>query len=132
MYFVDSPRREVTAHPYDEAAGTPEMGRVLARFEGDAMPDGMTIDDDGCLWVAMWGGARVLRVSPGGEILATVRLPVSQVSSCTFGGAGLDVLYITTAREGFGPDDDAREPLAGCLFQVRPGVRGFPPAPFAG
>ena len=132
LYFIDSPRRQVTAYPYDVVTGTLGLGRALVRFEGDAVPDGMTTDADGCLWVALWGGGRVLCVSPGGEILATVGLPVSQVSSCTFGGPGLDELYITTAREGFGPDDDAREPLAGCLFRVRPGVRGHLPVPFAG
>lgn len=132
MYFSDSPRREVTAYEYDLAAGTLGAARTVGRFGHDAVPDGMTIDADGCLWVAMRGGASVLRVSPGGEVLATVRLPVSLVSSCTFGGAGLDELYVTTAREGFGPTDDAREPLAGCLFRVRPGVRGYLPVPFAG
>jgi len=132
MYYIDSPRREVTAFQYDPATGSLGPSRTHVRFEGDPVPDGMTIDAEGCLWVALWGGSRVVRVSPDGVILTTVQFPASQVSSCTFGGAELDELYVTTAREGFGPEDDAREPLAGCLFRVRPGVRGLPAVPFAG
>ncbi len=132
LYHIDSPRREVDAYAYDLATGTLGPRRRLIGLGDEAVPDGMTIDTEGCLWVALWGGWRVLRVSPGGDVLATVHLPVSQVSSCTFGGRALDELFITTARKGLGRDGDAREPLAGCLFRVRPGARGLPPIPFAG
>jgi sugar lactone lactonase YvrE len=132
MYYIDSARQEVTAYPYDLSAGTLGTGRPVVRFRGDAVPDGMTIDAEGCLWVALWGGSRVVRISPAGEMLATVHVPASLVSSCTFGSEYLDELYITTAREGLKPDDDAREPLAGSLFRARPGPKGLPSVNFAG
>jgi sugar lactone lactonase YvrE len=132
LYRIDSPRREVTAYAYDLATGALGSSRSVVRFAGAAVPDGMTIDAAGCLWVAMWGGSRVVRVSPDGDILATVHVPASQVSSCTFGGEHLDEIFITTGREGEGMDDSVRDPFGGCLFHVRTGIRGLPPVPFAG
>lgn len=89
-------------------------------------PDGMTIDADGCLWIAQWGGGRVCRYSPVGELLATIRLPLSQPSSLCFGGDGLRTLFITTAWETLGPEQRAAQPLAGGLFAIQPGVAGLP------
>jgi sugar lactone lactonase YvrE len=132
FYFIDSPRKEVTVHEYGSAAVGLGPGRALVRFDGEALPDGMTIDAEDCLWIALWGGSRVVRVSPDGAVLATVHLPASLVTSCTFGGEALDELFITTARKAFGPADDLREPLAGGLFRVRPGTRGLAAVPFAG
>ena len=133
MYFVDSAWREVREYDYDPATGRMGEGRRLVGFEADGtVPDGLTVDAEGCLWVARWGAGCVVRVEPGGAILDRLDLPVSQATSCTFGGENLDELYITTAHEAFGPADFAREPLAGGLFRCRPGVRGLPPAEFAG
>jgi sugar lactone lactonase YvrE len=110
-------------------------GRVLARLaEGHAVTDGLTVDAEGCLWVALWGGSRVVRVAPDGTVVGRLVLPVSRVTSCAFGGPDLGDLYVTTAG-GADPSDaaaGAAEPHAGGLFRCRPGVRGLPPVPFAG
>ena len=133
MYFVDSPQGMIMEYRYDAETGEIGSGCCLIRFpDKGALPDGMTIDAEGSLWVAMWGGSCVQRVSPDGRIADRIDLPVSQVSSCTFGGDDLTDLYITTAREDFKPADADREPTAGGLYLVRPGVRGTPAVPFSG
>lgn len=133
MYFLDSVWGEVREYAYDPQTGAMGEGRTFVRFPDDgSVPDGLTIDADGHLWVARWGASCVVRVAPDGSLVDRIDLPVSQVSSCSFGGDDLGDLYITTAHEDFGPEDLAREPLAGGLFRVRPGVRGFQPVPFAG
>jgi sugar lactone lactonase YvrE len=133
MYFLDSSWCEVRGHSYDPATGEMGEGAPLVRFLDDGtVPDGLTIDAEGHLWVARWGGGRVVRVDPGGNVVGSIDLPVSQATSCTFGGDDLGDLYITTAHEDFEPGDFAREPLAGGLFRCRPGVRGLPPIAFAG
>jgi sugar lactone lactonase YvrE len=132
LYFIDSPSHCVVAYPYDLSTGALGAGRKLVRFEDDCVPDGMTIDAEDCLWVALWGGSRVVRVAPDGGLIGTLHVPASQTTSCAFGGPDLGDLYITTGREGFALGDDAREPLAGGLFRVRPGVQGMPAVPFAG
>jgi sugar lactone lactonase YvrE len=134
MYFIDSTWLEVREHPYDTATGTMGEGRPIIRFADDgSVPDGMTVDAEGHLWVARWGAGCVVRVAPDGTVVDRIDLPVSRVSSCTFGGADLDDLYITTARGDDVPaTDPAHEPLGGALFRCRPGVRGLPAIPFAG
>lgn len=133
MYFIDSTWGEVRSYPYDPPSGTHADGRPLVRFPDEgAVPDGMTVDAEDHLWVALWGGGCVVRVAPGGAIVGRIELPVSRVTSCTFGGDDLADLYVTTARAGATPEQLAREPLAGGLFRCRPGVPGLPPVPFAG
>jgi sugar lactone lactonase YvrE len=133
MYFIDSTWLEVRAYQYDPAAGTIGDGRVLVRFPDDgSVPDGLTVDDDGHLWVARWGGSCVDRFAPDGSLVDRIELPVMRVTSCTFGGRGLGDLYITTARGDANAADLAREPLAGGLFRCRPGARGVIAARFAG
>lgn len=133
MYFIDSPTRQVTGYRYDAVTGIIHDGRCVVSLGAEAgMPDGLTIDADGFLWVAMWGGGCVLRIAPDGRARERIALPASQVTSCAFGGDDLADLYVTTAREDFGPEDAAREPNAGGLFRLRPGVRGLRSVPFAG
>jgi sugar lactone lactonase YvrE len=96
------------------------------------MPDGMTIDAEGGLWVAFWGGWDVRRIAPDGSVDAVVTVPAAQVTSCTFGGPDLRDLYITTAATGLAGDALRGQPTAGGLFHVRPGVPGRPPDRFAG
>lgn len=91
-------------------------------------PDGMTVDAEGFLWIAHWGGGRVSRFSPDGDLDRAIALPASQVTSCTFAGENLDRLFVTSAAEGRRDD----EPLAGMLFEADPGVRGLPPNLFGG
>jgi sugar lactone lactonase YvrE len=131
MYYIDTPVHTVDAFDVDPDSGVVSGRRVVAEIP-DASPDGMTIDDEGMLWVAVWGGYRVERIDPStGRTIAAVRVPAQQVSSVAFGGESLDRLYITTARTGLGEEVLAAEPHAGDIFVVEPGVTGPPPARFA-
>lgn len=132
VYYIDTARRCIDAFDCDGATGALANRRVVAVFEGAGAPDGMTIDDEGCLWVALWGGSRLERIDPrSGERLAVVRVPASQVTSAAFGGARRDVLYITTARRGLDEATLARQPHAGDLFAVEVEVTGPPAHRFA-
>lgn len=106
----------------DGSLGTREQWRS---YTGGS-PDGMQADSEGCIWVATWGGKRVCRFSPQGELLAEVPLPTSHPASLAFGGADLRTLYITTAREGLSDEQLAQEPLAGAVFRARIDVPGLP------
>lgn len=132
MYHTDSGRQTVYAFDLDPA-GNATNRREFAQFgEGDGHPDGMTVDAEDCLWVAFWDGWCIRRLSPSGERLAEIAVPVQRPTSCAFGGAMLDELYITSARRDLSPGDLERQPLAGGLFRVKPGVGGIAELPFAG
>jgi sugar lactone lactonase YvrE len=90
------------------------------------------VDAEGCLWNADYGAARVVRYTPAGKVDRTFELPVTNVTCCCFGGKDLDTLYITTATQRLSPEELARQPLAGSLFALRPGVRGLAESRFAG
>ena len=126
FYFIDSLARRVDRHECD--LGHDRLGNafILVSFSQAAgLPDGMCIDAEGHLWVAFWDGGCVRRIhGKTGEILTILDLPVSRVTSCTFGGADLGTLFITTAFEGLTAEPRAAEPLAGSVFTTRPGVRG--------
>ena len=92
-------------------------------------PDGLTVDAEGGVWTALSDGGAVRRYTPDGDLDAVIEVPARKVTACTFGGAGLDELFITTSREGLEPGDD---PRAGALFRAVPGVRGLPAREFAG
>lgn len=132
FYYIDSPQRVVWAYDFDIETGSIANRRVVVDVRGeDCVPDGMTIDAEGMLWVAFWEGWGVRRYDPTtGKLLRTIKLPVARVTCCAFGGPELDTLYITTASIGFGDADWEREPQAGGLFAVKPGVKGFPSYPF--
>ena len=133
MYFVDSALRRVDVLDYDLATGRASGRRAFIELTDEAgLPDGLTVDAEGCLWVAMWDGWSVLRYSPAGALDRIVRLPVSRVTSCAFGGADLGDLYITSASAGLSDAERKDQPLAGDLFAVRPGVRGREATPFGG
>ena len=91
-------------------------------------PDGLTVDAEGGVWTALWGSSAVHRYAPDGTLSFVVELPVAQVTACTFGGAALDELFITTSRENLSDP----EPGAGAVFTVRPGVSGLPARPYGG
>lgn len=132
MYHNDSARQVVYAFDMD-SSGRPGERRVFMQFgPGDGYPDGMTVDAEGCLWIAFWDGWAVRRYSPKGEWLQTVRMPVSRPTSCAFGGRDLDRLYITSASIGLDESALQMQPNAGGLFMIVPGVRGLADAPFAG
>jgi sugar lactone lactonase YvrE len=133
MYFNDTAAHCVYAFDYDPDAGVATGQRVLHTFEPpDGDPDGMTVDADGYLWVATYGGRSVRRLAPSGDLDGVLRLPVSNVTSCAFGGPGLDELFVTTAADGLSSSERAEQPLAGRVFHYRPGVVGQPTVPFAG
>ena len=131
MYFVESVERTIWAFDYDLATGTLSGRRPFARLEGgglpeSAVPDGLAVDADDCVWVAVWGGGCVLRLAPDGAPISRIDVPVARVSSCTFGGDDMTELFITTAWEDATPDELAAQPTAGGIYRARPGVRGRP------
>lgn len=128
MYYVDTPTGKVMAFDYDHATGDISRPRVAVDVPaGMGFPDGMTIDEEGKLWVAHWGGSCVARWDPEtGELLQKIEVPGPNTTSCAFGGENLDVLYITTARQGLSEDQLKAFPLSGGVFAVKPGVRGVP------
>ncbi|MFD4026280.1 SMP-30/gluconolactonase/LRE family protein [Streptomyces sp. NPDC058576] len=133
MYHIDSRTQRVDAYAYDDATGAIRDRRpVVAVPAAQGMPDGMAVDEDGCLWVALWGGGAVHRYTPAGTLDRVVRLPVTQVTSCAFGGPAGDVLYVTSAAYGLDPAQLADQPLAGSLFALDPGATGRPATPFTG
>lgn len=127
MYYIDSPTRRIDV--FDHADGGITGRRTLAEIEeGAGFPDGLTVDAEGCVWVALWQGSAVRRYTPDGELDRVIELPVPLVTACAFGGADLSDLYITTARVGL-----TRPPaLAGSLFVVPGAGKGLAHPPFAG
>jgi sugar lactone lactonase YvrE len=132
MYHNDSARQVTYVFDRDPDGVSRDRAVFLEFSDGDGFPDGMTVDSEGCLWIAFWDGSCVRRFSPDGEWLQTIEMPVARPSSCAFGGPDLDRLYVTSASIGL--DESAREmqPNAGGLFMVTPSVRGLADAPFAG
>ncbi len=127
MYFTDSYSHQIWAFDFDLATGAMENKRVFAAIaEETGVPDGATVDADGFLWCAHMFGSRVSRYAPDGSLDRAIALPVPQVTSCAFGGADLETLYITTASLRMDRAALAEQPLAGALFAVDPGVRGLP------
>ncbi|GAA2935497.1 SMP-30/gluconolactonase/LRE family protein [Streptomyces enissocaesilis] len=127
MYYVDSPTRGVDVFDFDGRQAVNR--RRLAEIEtGAGFPDGLTVDADGCVWVALWDGAAVRRYTPDGRLDRTVELPVRRPTACAFGGADLRDLYVTTARTGLARP----HPLSGSLLVLPGAGRGLPPTPFAG
>lgn len=126
MYYNDTPTMTVQAFDYDDATGAITGRRIAIRIpRGSGAPDGMTIDAEGKLWIALWGGNCVARFDPQtGELLRKIHVPAPNVSSCAFGGEDLATLYITTARAWVSPDKLKEFPLSGGLFAVTPGVKG--------
>jgi len=130
MYYADSLAHRLDVFDYEPVEGLISNRTTLAEIPSAlGLPDGLCVDGEGFVWLAVFGAGEVRRYSPDGRLDRTLRLPVSQVTCPAFGGEGLDELYITSAAEGIGPD---REPHAGGLFRHRPGVRGMAAFEFAG
>ncbi|MFM7027611.1 MAG: SMP-30/gluconolactonase/LRE family protein [Chakrabartia sp.] len=131
-YLADSPRGLIYRYQLEAD------GRILGRTEflhcaaSQGFPDGMATDANGCLWVTFWDGSCVRCFNPDGALLRQIDLPVSRPTSCAFGGAALDQLFITSARTGLSDLQLAAEPEAGALFVVDPGVHGWPLPDFGG
>lgn len=120
MYFIDSQEQNVRAFDFEIIQGNISNSRIVITIPpSEGIPDGMTIDSEGMLWVAIWGGGKVVRYNPNnGQKLREIILPVSQVTSCTFGGVNDNDLYITTAAIGLDNKQLNEQPLAGSLFVV--------------
>jgi sugar lactone lactonase YvrE len=134
MYFNNTVLNKLYAYDFDMEAGTVSNRRVWHRFPApDGLPDGMTTDAAGRLWIAHWDGACVTCHDPvSAAELCRIVLPASNVTDCAFGGADMQTLYITTARNGRTDEQLKAEPLAGGLFAVRIDSPGVPAALFAG
>jgi len=133
FYLIDSPERCVYSFEYDEDGSLHKRTVVIKLEEDFGMPDGMTIDNENKLWIALYNGFKVIRVDPvRGDILFEISLPVPQVTSCTFGGADLNEIYITTAREHMSDEDIREAPLSGSLFKAILPFKGQPATKFAG
>ena len=123
FYYIDSPTREVSVYDFDLSTGSINNKRRFISFsEEDGFPDGMTIDNEGRLWIAFWGGSKIMCVNPDSKAIEeVVNFPVSKVTSCAFGGENMDRLFITSAKVQVNEED---EPMAGKTFIVSPGVKG--------
>lgn len=134
MYFTDSVRRTIYAYDFDLLRGTISNRRPFITLNAsDGTPDGLTVDEEGCLWVAVWDAWRVSRYSPDGLEMLRIRMPVPRPTSCCFGGTSLDTLYVTSASVRLNEKALAAAPQSGALFAIRvPGVRGLPETTFAG
>ncbi len=135
MYYIDTPTRRVDAFDYDLDTGNISNRKTAIGIrEGDGNPDGMSMDTDGGLWVAQWGGSAVVRYDPRtGKETDRITLPASKVSSCTFGGETLEDMYITTAQVEMTEAEIIAQPLSGGVFVVkRCGYRGYPAFRYSG
>jgi sugar lactone lactonase YvrE len=131
LYYIDSPTRTVRAFAFDLEQGTLGPSQVVITLgKSDGWPDGCCMDSEGCLWLAHWGGSKVTRWDPRrGRLLATVALPVANVTSCAFGGSQRDQLFITTAVDS---EKTTPEPEAGFVFRINPQTTGPELATFGG
>jgi len=133
LYFSDSHSRRIWLYDYDPAAGTVRSRRVFAEIDQRrGLPDGLTVDAEGGVWVALWDGWQVIRLAPDGREDRAIALPVPRPTSCMFGGPGLDTLYVTSARLRLSAETLAEAPLSGGLLALRPGIQGLPEPAFAG
>lgn len=128
MYYIDTPTKKVVEYQYNNETGeitNPRDAIVIPDSLG--YPDGSTLDSEGMLWIAMWGGSAVTRWNPAsGELLDKINIPAKNVTSIAFGGKNLDVMYVTTANQGMSEEDKNEYPLAGRLFELKSKVKGIP------
>ncbi len=133
MYFTDSAPRMIYAYDFDPATGDIANRRPFVHTPDEpGVPDGLTVDSEGCIWSARWGGWKVTRYDPSGLVEREIFVPVAQPTSCAFGGVELDELYITSASVGLGEDELKEQPLAGDVFVLRTDVKGMPEPKFLG
>lgn len=135
FYYIDSFLRTIYAFDYDEEAGAISNRRIAVKNDPSlGYPDGMTIDAEGMLWVAMYDGWKVVCFNPvTGDIIREVDIPVAKVTSCCWGGPNLDELFVTCESLRLSPEEKKAQPLAGSIFRVKNlGTHGFPAIPFDG
>jgi sugar lactone lactonase YvrE len=133
MYLADSDARVIYAFDFDATSGAISKQRVLLEYPAEyGVPDGATVDRDGNLWSAGFGGWHVLKISPAGKIADAFRMPVQYPTSCAFGGPDLRTMYVTSAKRQMRGDELAAQPLAGQLFALDVGTEGLPEPEFLG
>lgn len=135
MYYIDSMSQKIVAYTYDKVRGDISDPEVVVKIDStEGTPDGMCVDEEGMLWVALWDGGKVIRIHPeSSERLCEVIVPnVKKVTSCTLGGENLTTLFITTASQGLTLSEKREQPNAGSLFVAEVGVRGLPVNLFKG
>jgi sugar lactone lactonase YvrE len=131
MYSIDTLRQTVFVRDYDPQTGTAGPREPFLTVD-EGYPDGMCLDVDEHLWIAMWGLGQVHRYSPAGGLVSVIEVPAPHVSSVAFAGPGLDTLVITTATQDLTDEQLARFPDSGRLFTASPGVAGLPQALWSG
>lgn len=133
FYHADTPTHAIRAFDHDPATGTLGLPRLFHQFDhGKGRPDGASVDAEGCVWSALFDGGRVVRLSPSGELLESITLPVSRPTMISFGGDDGRTAFVTSARKGLSAEQLEREPNAGGLFTFRVDVPGLIAPPFAG
>jgi sugar lactone lactonase YvrE len=133
MYYTDSSPKKIFVFDFDLESGSIENKRVfIDSSDREGVPDGMTVDTEGFIWSARWGGWCIERYNPDGKLEKTIKVPVECPTSVMFGGKDLDILYITSARVEIPPEKRPGRPLDGDLFCLQPGVRGLPEHFFKG
>jgi sugar lactone lactonase YvrE len=132
LYSIDTIPRRLYARDYDAATGAAGPRRIVLALDEDEHPDGMCVDADGQLWIALWGRGEVRRYTPDGTLTRTIELPSPNTTCVTFAGPELSTMVVTTASKDLGDDELVRFPLAGRLFTVDAGVRGLPPTWWSG
>ncbi|NET40042.1 MAG: SMP-30/gluconolactonase/LRE family protein [Cyanothece sp. SIO1E1] len=131
FYLTDSPSQKIFAYDFDLKSGSIANRRILIDLSHESFyPDGLAIDQEGCIWSAMWDGWCIIRFSPQGEEIERVNLPVQRPTSCTFGGEQLQTLYITTASVGLSEAEIQASFFSGDLFCLETNVAGLPPNRF--
>jgi len=125
LYHTDTLKKEIYA--FDVAPDSSLSNkRIFATIRGSGHPDGMAVDSEGCVWIALFGGARIERYRPDGQIASTVYFPCSNITKLAFGGNDLCTVFVTTARKGLSPAQLAKEHVAGAMFSFRSAVPGQP------
>ena len=128
-YYNDTPTGRIGVFDWAPETGLTGLRTFVDIPSADGFPDGLTVDSEGGVWVALYAGGAVRRYTPNGNLDAVIEVSAHRVTACTFGGDDLSRLFITTSREGLAPGED---PLAGSIFAVDTGVAGLPVTPFAG
>jgi sugar lactone lactonase YvrE len=133
MYFIDSPTQRIDVLDYDPDSGEVANRRPLVEIDAaDGLPDGLTLDSEGGIWVCLFGGGALRRYSPAGALEEVISLPVTNPTCPAFGGDRLDTLYVTSARHRLSEAQLAAEPLAGAVLALDAGVTGPPGNRFVG
>lgn len=132
LYFADTPTQKIVRYDLEAKDGAIHNKQVFVQIDGKGFPDGSDVDSAGFLWNAEWGTGKVTAYAPGGRIHRQIDLPVTQATCVAFGGPNLDLIFVTTAREGLSEAESAQQPHAGDVFVFQAGVTGLAAPKWAG